>query len=114
MMSKIQITLMCCIFFTGCATVSSGGYYWGKYSYTYHDLLKAPSTEAREAHEATLRDIIEISEEKDIRVPPSIHAELAYLLTMKNENEEAQIHYEFERTLYPESQTFLERLLSTP
>ena len=101
-----------CIFFTGCASLSAGGYYWGKYSYTYHDLLKEPSDDTRAAHEETLRDIIENSNERDIRVPPSIHAELAYLLTFKNADEEAMTHFEIERTLYPESQTFLERLLS--
>ena len=113
MNTKHIAVIVFCLMFAGCSSVSSGGYYWGKYSYTYHDLLKEPSSNTRAAHEETLRDIIEKSKEKDLRVPPGVHAELAYLLLLRDANEEALAHFEIERKLYPESQRFLERLLST-
>jgi hypothetical protein len=95
-----------------CSSISPGGYYWGTYSYTYHDLLKEPSSKSRDAHELSLRDIISKSGEKNLRVPPGIHAELGNLLANKNMDTEALAQYEAEQTLYPESRVFLEKLLS--
>jgi len=111
--NKYSVVLMLGILITGCSSVSTGGYYWGKYSYTYHALLKAPSDETRAAHEASLRNIIEESREKELRTPPGIAAELGYLLTLRQASEEeVMAYFEMEKTLYPESQVFLERLLS--
>lgn len=112
MKNKYLAILLFSILMTGCSTISPGGYYWGNYSYTYHDLLKAPSKETRAAHEASLRDIIQKSKEKNLRTPPGVAAELAHLLTLRQSSEEAMIYFEMERTLYPESQVFLEKLLS--
>ena len=106
------LMIVLCIFLAGCSNVSPGGYYWGKYSYTYHDLLKNPSDSTRSAHEKTLRDIIKKSNEKNLRTPPGIHAELGHLLTQTGKDGQAQSHYQAEQRLYPESGIFLRRLLS--
>lgn len=109
---KVITVALCMVFGAACSGISPGGYYWGSYSYTYHDLLKEPSAKAADAHESSLREIIAKSAEKNLRVPPGIHAELGNLLSKKNMNEEAIAEYEAERALYPESSIFLERLLS--
>jgi len=106
------LTIVLCFLLAGCSNISPGGYYWGKYSYTYHDLLKNPSDSTRSAHERTLRDIIKKSEAKNLRTPPGIHAELGHLLHKAGKGEEAQSHYQAEQKLYPESEIFLQRLLS--
>lgn len=112
---KIKVlAVILCIGLVGCTTVSPGGYYWGKYSYTYHDLLKNPGETTRAAHEATLMDIITKSKEKDLRTPPGIHAELGNLLSDADKNDEAVAQYQAERDLYPESAIFLQRLLVKP
>jgi len=107
-----SLTIVLCLLLAGCSNISPGGYYWGKYSYTYHDLLKNPSDSTRAAHEKTLRDIIEKSEAKNLRTPPGIHAELGHLLTKAGKANEAQSQYQAEKRLYPESEIFLQRLLS--
>ena len=66
---------------------------------------------ARINHENSLREIIEKSDEKGIRVPPGIHAELGNLLSESNRTDEAIAHFEVEMSIYPESKVFLERLL---
>ena len=106
------LTILLCILLASCSNISTGGYYWGKYSYTYHDLLKNPSDLTRSAHEKTLRDIIKKSNEKNLRTPPGIHAELGHLLSRTGKTNEAWSHYQAEQTLYPESKLFLQRLLS--
>mgnify|MGYP003684247583 CR=1 FL=1 len=105
------LVIFLCIGLAGCSTVSPGGYYWGKYSYTYHDLLKAPGEATIAAHEATLQDIITKSKEKNLRTPPGIHAELGNLLSNAGRNDEAVAQFQAERDLYPESAVFLQRLL---
>jgi hypothetical protein len=111
-MKKIIAILALAVLITsGCSNISHGGYYWGNYSYSYHELIKNPSEEARVNHENSLRDIIQKSEEKVIRVPPGIHAELGNLLFKSDRIEEAMAHFEVEMTTYPESRVFLERLL---
>ena len=97
---------------SGCSTVSPGGYFWGNYSYTYHDLIKEPSTESRAAHQKSLRNIITESQEKSLRVPPVIHAELGNLLAFDNQTDAAVAEFNKEVKLYPESRIFIERLLS--
>ncbi len=100
-----------CVLTSGCSSISHGGYYWGNYSYSYHELIKNPSKETRINHENSLREIIEKSDEKGIRVPPGIHAELGNLLSESNRTDEAIAHFEVEMSIYPESKVFLERLL---
>ena len=111
MKNSILILTLVCIFVTGCTTVSHGGYYWSNYSYTYHDLIKNPSEETRLNHEKTLRNIINKSAEKDLRVPPGIHAELGNLLLDSDRVDEAIANFEMEMSIYSESRVFLERLL---
>lgn len=111
MKKSITAVAIVCILASGCTPISHGGYYWGKYSYTYHELIKNPSEETRTNHENSLREIIEKSEEKSIRVPPGIHAELGNFLAESNRADEAIAHFEIEMSIYPESRVFLERLL---
>ncbi len=107
------LALLCIVALTaGCTSVSPGGYYWGKYSYTYHDMIKEPSDITTAAHKETLRDIIAISADKNLRVPPGIHAELGNLLASTNQMNEAVAEYGAEMALYPESKVFLEKLIS--
>ena len=108
------LAILLCIGLAGCSAVSPGGYYWGKYSYTYHDLLKNPNESTRAAHQVTLQDIVSQSKEKGLRTPPGIHAELGDLLSKENRHDEAAAHYAAERKLYPESDVFLQRLLLKP
>ena len=112
MNTKIIAVALIMAFGVACSGVSPGGYYWGSYSYTYHSMLKEPSSETADAHESSLRDIIAKSAEKNLRVPPGIHAELGNLLAKKDMPQEAIAEYEAEQALYPESGIFLQKLLS--
>jgi len=112
MSKKLLVLLFLTGIITACSTVSPGGYYWGKYMYTYHDLVKDPSTESRAKHQETLRDIISESQELNLRVPPGIHAELGNLLALNQEVDAAITEFNNEMELYPESRVFIERLMS--
>ena len=57
-----------------------------------------------------LEKIIQTNESKGARVPPGIHAELAYLLVQKGEKSLAADHFQKEINIYPESKSFVERI----
>jgi hypothetical protein len=114
-MKKLATALIVSAFvlLAGCATVTEAGYYWGKYSHTLYDYTKNPSDETLAAHVEELEEIINESNERELRVPPGIHAELGYIRARQGDNNVAMAHYESEMTLYPESRLFLERLTAS-
>ena len=95
----------------GCAT-SNTNYYWGNYSETLYNLKKDPGDDSLNKHIEELKRIISKSKDKNLRVPPGIHAELGYRLAETNEMEEARIELANESVIYPESKTFIERVYS--
>ncbi|MEQ9396124.1 DUF4810 domain-containing protein [Haliea sp.] len=97
----------------GCSTVTEAGYYWGNYSSTLYAYTKSPSDVTQLAHIETLQDIVDKSNEKGLRVPPGIFAELGYLSSKRNEVGLAIAYYDEEARLYPESKILLERLIAS-
>lgn len=107
----ISFLLASLVLLGGCAaTVTEAGYYWGDYSQTLYKYTKDPNETTLAAHVAELEDIIETSNEKGLKVPPGIHAELGYIKARQGNDTLAMGHYEKEMSLYPESRLFLERL----
>ena len=98
---------------SGCATVTEAGYYWGKYSSTLYDYTKNPSDETMAAHVEELEEIITESAERELRVPPGVHAELGYIRAKQGDDATAMAHYESEMALYPESRLFLDRVVAS-
>ncbi|AEX25017.1 hypothetical protein BA893_24385 [Vibrio natriegens] len=106
-----SIVVMLFITLTGCAhQVSESGYYWGTYSDTYYAYLENPSKETAEQHFSSLTDIVKVSDEKGLKCPPGIYAEMAYIKQKQGNNQEAKDFYNQELQLYPESKTFVEKL----
>ena len=104
----IPLTLL-----VGCSTVTEAGYYWGNYSSTLYAYTKAPSDTTELAHIESLNDIVDKSNEKGLKVPPGIFAELGYLSAKRNEENLAIAYYDEEARLYPESKIFLEKLIAS-
>ena len=98
----------------GCSSVSEAGYYWGKYPYTYLETIRSPSPESTEKHITELREIVKYSEEKELKPAPGIYAELAFWLSKSENGNDTEVTSLFnkEMLLYPESRTFIERLIS--
>tara|TARA_B100000575_G_scaffold177347_1_gene142190 strand:- start:1214 stop:1573 length:360 start_codon:yes stop_codon:yes gene_type:complete len=93
----------------GCATPNTG-YYWENYSATLYNYKKNPNEKTMNKHIEMLEKIILKNESKGSRVPPGIHAELAYLLAQKGEKSQAVEHFQKEMIAYPESKNFVERI----
>ena len=113
-MKRRMLTVIALSFLTlaGCSNISDAGYYWGNYAVTLYAYQKSPSPETLAQHEKELRDIIEYSNDNQLKVPPGIYAELGYIEQNRGEPASALSLYQQEMTTYPESQAFLERLSS--
>lgn len=111
-MNKASITFVVAtlLALAGCQTVTPAGYYWGNYSKTLYNYTKAPSEETLAQHSTELERIVAESTERNLRVPPGIHAELGYIKARRGDNALAMAHYQSEMQQYPESRQFLERL----
>ena len=96
---------------SGCASqVTEAGDYWGNYANTLYVYAKEPSDETLAKHVEELNEIIVESNERELKVPPGIYAELGYIEAKTGDDAAALAHYEAEMSLYPESRIFLERL----
>lgn len=89
-----------------------GVFYWGKYSDTYYAQTKSPSDETRVAHLKCIESIIEESKKKNLAVPPGVYAEYGYIMLKANNTDQAIALFEQEKSLYPESRVFMERLIA--
>ncbi len=114
MKTTLGALVVALLLLSGCAaTVTEAGYYWGKYANTLYDYTKDPSDQNLDKHVAELESIVEESKERDLKVPPGVHAELGYIASRRGNESIALGHYEAEMKLYPESRIFLERLTAT-
>ena len=111
MLKKIGLATALVVLASGCTTTSQGGYYWGSYSNSYYEWLKAPSPETLAERKASLEDIITVSKEKGIRIPPGIQAELGKIYGEQKNPEMAVSMLRAEMETYPESVPFLQRVL---
>jgi hypothetical protein len=107
-MKKSALFVMALLFLVGCATQKSM-YYWGDYSSTLYKVKKLESKENVEAHKESLADIIRVSKERNLRVPPGIYAEYGYVL-IKEGSAEGYKYLDLEAETYPESKAFIEKL----
>jgi hypothetical protein len=91
----------------GCGTTTM--YYWGDYEDSLYNYYKNPA-EVEELTE-TLAVIIEKGK-PDGRVPPGIYAEYGYLLLISGNTGEAIVYFKKERSTWPESCKFMDRMIA--
>ena len=103
---KLLLLPLSLVLLVGCATTPPVEYYYGDYSRTLYRSKKASTPESLEKHRQTLEEIIEKSNEKEIRVPPGIYCEYAYILA-KEGDPEAEVYFSLEIETYPESERFV-------
>jgi hypothetical protein len=87
---------------SGCGPKSKM-YAWGNYSKTLYHCKKNPTDENILAHRNELLRIMAESEEHNMRVPPGVCAEYAYILMKEGNIEEANKYLDREELEYPES-----------
>jgi hypothetical protein len=91
------------------ACAPTGQYYWGSYSESLYDYYRDATQLG--AYRASLVGIIAEGEPTG-RVPPSIYAELGFLELEAGNTAEARRLFEKEKTLWPESAVFMDRMIT--
>lgn len=90
-----------------CAPVSR--FEWGNYENTLYAYSKTPN--AREAYKASLLAAISKGT-SDNRIAPGLNAELGYLFMEDGQTAEAIRYFEAEKRLFPESQSFMDGIIT--
>jgi hypothetical protein len=97
---------------TGCATSPKPMYDYGEYSQSFYAMKRETGTETEAQWRGVLENIIVRSKEIDVRVPPGVYANLGYLHLKMNEKTKAVDYFELEKSVYPESVQFMDRLIN--
>jgi len=104
------LTLVLIIFtLAGCATKL---YVWNDYSNKKYKHVKESTLEATNAYKNSLLGVISSSRSAGKNVPPGIYCELGQLFAQEGKSEQALDCFNNERTLYPESATFVNLCIS--
>ncbi|NLC27985.1 MAG: DUF4810 domain-containing protein [Campylobacteraceae bacterium] len=101
------------VLFTGCGPQAKPPlYHWGQYTKSslkfFHE---EGNPEALQKHKVVLEEIINTSEGKNKKVAPGLYAEFGQLCYQSGEYEKAIAYLKKERTTYPESHKFIDRIL---
>jgi hypothetical protein len=86
-------------------------YEYNNYAESYYSLKKSTSDESYKEWKISLEAIIELSNEKSMRVPPGVYANLGYIHLKANNQEQAIQYFEQEKGIYPESEKFMNSLI---
>ena len=112
-LTNITLLVLFVFLFTGCQQqVKPPLYLWNNYvdSSTEYG-MKDHEKEILEKHLVELEKIINQSEEKKQRVAPGIYAEYAQLLIETNKASDAKKYFLLEKSTYPESTIFIDRVM---
>lgn len=111
MKKKIIFTFFTLLILTGCQKEELT-YTWNDYNDTSIAYgMYGSVNEIREKHKTELEKIIEDSKSKNVRVAPGIYAEYAQVLFDSNKRNEAKQYFVLEKTTYPESTLFIDKVL---
>lgn len=95
---------------TGCANQSKPLYHWGSYQPQVYEYFKGDGN-STEAQIIALEAEMEKARASDAKLPPGYHAHLAMLYSKVGRMDQAKQEFELEKTLYPESASFIDYLM---
>ncbi len=106
----LLIIVFISIFFAGCSQNLTNGYYWDNYSKTQYAYLKNPNQENLSNHIDTLQQIVNVSRNRRLRVPPGVLVELAMMKRLQDPGADISEYLNQEITVYPEAASFVQFL----
>jgi hypothetical protein len=109
----VRRTLLVLALAASAASCGSTTYYrWGRYEDSVYLVTRQPDGFDLQAEIDSLEQ--DLAETKDAQrpIPPGLHAHLGYLHSVAGNPAAARAHFEDEKSLYPESATFMDHLLA--
>lgn len=108
-MKKIAIASALLLAATASACAPATRFEWGAYESTLYAYTKTPT--ARDAYRTSLVEALRKGEETG-RVAPGLNAELGYLYMEDGQTADAIRYFEIEKRQFPESQRFMDGVIS--
>jgi hypothetical protein len=96
----------------GCATKPTPLYGWGSYQDQVYQYFKADGRKSAEEQILALQEFAEKGNAKGAKLPPGYHAHLGMLYASAGKDDLAIEQLQTEKTLFPESAAYMDRLLS--
>lgn len=110
-MSKSLISLAVgVLLLTGCTSAPKPLYNWDSYQSVVYQYYQQ-SESAPQSQIDALKKSIELSRAKSLGIPPGLHAHLGMLYGATGALDLAMAEFNEEKTLYPESAAFMDRLM---
>ncbi|VAW84486.1 hypothetical protein MNBD_GAMMA16-1618 [hydrothermal vent metagenome] len=103
--------LLAVFLITGCAT-NQEMYYWGEYEQLIHNAYIEPGSADPQTQIEKLEADIQKTEALGKKSPPGIYAHLGFLYAVQGKNSQSKAAFMEERSLYPESRTFIDGMLA--
>ena len=108
-MMRTSLLLMVAALLTGCAEPSI--YSWGRYESVVYTTFSDPGKVPPERQVELLEEDYQKARSENKPVPTGFHAHLGYLYVQLGKADAARQEFETEKSLFPESAVFMDRLL---
>jgi len=95
----------------GCGGGSRNLYYWGHYEDSIFDMYVEPGKTSIGDEILRLEEQIEKTGASGMSVPPGLHAHLGYLYVTEGDYATAMIHFQSEKTKFPESTHLIDGMI---
>ncbi|MCE2870677.1 MAG: DUF4810 domain-containing protein [Oxalobacteraceae bacterium] len=105
-------TLCSAFFLTACSTSNQGLYQWGSYEDQVYAMYTTESKTSPQEQLAKLEADGEKARAGNRTPPPGYYAHLGYLYFETGNPERAVASFQNEKTLFPESRPYMDRLIS--
>lgn len=109
---SIAATLCGLMLASGCAQQPKTLYYWGGYQDQVHAYLQSTDGGDVAQQVAELEAGMEKAKAANQSLPPGYHAQLGMLYFAEGKVDQAVDHLQLEKTIYPESTIYMDRLLA--
>ncbi len=103
--------LVTIVLLSGCGGGSKSLYYWGHYEDSIFDMYVEPGKTSLGDEILRLEEQVEETNASGQSVPPGLHAHLGYLYATEGDYAMALIHFQTEKTKFPESAHFVDGMI---
>jgi hypothetical protein len=111
MKAKLVSLLGLVILLSGCAATQKPMYEYGDYSESFYALKREAGDETSAKWKSSLESIISESNQKTMRVPPGVYANLGFIHLKANDSDKAIEYFMLEKKIYPEAEVFMNNLI---
>jgi hypothetical protein len=96
----------------GCQTAVRPLYYWGNYEAQLYQTYKNPEKAGPAVQAEKLEEDLAKAAAKNLQPNPGLHAQLGFAYYQLGRTDAAQKEFVTEKTLFPESAVFIDRMLA--